>query len=133
MARSRGVTIYGTYAVIVGAVNTAGNLGLLVLAPKLAPGTPVHAGGFLLGTVLGGLLLASGIGAFRLAPWGRLVALATAIVNAIFLLIGMARVPNAAQAQQIGYVVSSGLLFLLNGGLIWFFTRPAVKAQFQKA
>lgn len=132
MARSRGVTIYGTYAVIVGGVNAVANFGLIFVAPQLGQGgAPPNPQGFLTGAVLGALLCASGIGAFLLKPWGRTLGIALAAINLALLLVGLLRPPALDPAKHAAYAVTTILLLAVHGGIVWFFTRPAVNAQFR--
>ncbi|MBI4228052.1 MAG: hypothetical protein HY600_07275 [Candidatus Omnitrophica bacterium] len=134
MARSRGVAIYGTYALVVGCVNLAGNLWLAVTLAKMGPSAPVGPARAWLAAVVSIGLVAAGVGAFRLRPWGRSLAIATAVATIGLTALNIPHLPSAGgDAVQRAAFLGGYILFplALNGGLLWFFTRPTVAAQFQ--
>jgi len=133
-APSRGIKIYGTYAVIVGTLNGVGNLTLAVLAAKGGTFAAVGVGRPLLGALVGGLLATSGIGVARLRPWGRTLAVATAIGIMGLAAFNALHLPAGPSAPRVEFIASYVLFPLaLNAGVLWFLTRPPVVAQFSRA
>lgn len=134
MAASRGIKIYGTYAVMVGTLNGVGNLVLAVLAAKGGTFATVGVGRPLLGALVGGLLATSGVGVVRLQPWGRTLAVGTAIGIMALALFNAFHLPLGPSAQRVEFIASYVLFpLLLNSGVLWFLTRPPVVAQFPRA
>lgn len=131
MARTRGVTIYGTYAVIVGGLNAAMNGGALVL--RETAGAFVPGGWTLVAFGVGVALCVAGIGAFLLKPWGRTVAIAVAVANLALLVVDLRLLPHVVPSLRGAFLVGRGVQAVINVGILWFFTRPPVSAQFQHA
>ena len=80
--------------------------------------------------VFGALLAASGIGVFLLKVWGRILAMCLAAVYMVWQALGFLA-PVTDPIQQVNHVITMMLLLALNAGILWFFTRPAVIAQFR--
>lgn len=134
MTCSRGIKIYGTYALVFGCINLAGNLALAVFLVGRGTAAPVSPLKPMVGALINVVFVAAGIGVFLLKPWGRLAAMGVAVCALALALLNVRHIPTSmAMAQQIGFV-SGYLVFplILNLGLLWFFTRPTVIAQFQK-
>ena len=134
MKRSRGVTIYGTYALVVGSLNGAGNLALAVMVAKMGEASAISPLRPLLGALIGALMVAAGIGAFLLRPWGRTLAMAAAVAILAMTAINLGQIPAGEPARRIGFIAGYVVFpAALNGGILWFFTRPAVIAQFRRS
>ena len=136
MARSRGVTIYATYALILGSLNLAGNLVLAVVLAKMSgqAASQSMASPFkpLLGAVVSGLLISAGIGCFLLRRWGRTLAIAAACGTLALAFVNVWHIPTGDLPSRVGFVVGYAIFpVLLNGGILWFFARPGVVAQFR--
>lgn len=131
MARSRGVTVYGTYAVVIGFVNLVGNLWLAVTLAKLGSSAPIGPGRAWMAAVANGLLCAAGVGAFLLKPWGRTLAMLVAVVTLALVPLLLSRPPAGDPSFQIAFYLGAvAAPISLNAGILWFFTRPTVAAQF---
>lgn len=134
MARSRGVTIYGTYALVVGFINLVGNIWLAVMLTKMGASAPIGPARAWVAAVANALLCAAGIGAFLLKPWARRLAIAVAALTIVLIPLVISHKPEGDAAFKIAFFLGSIVApFALNAGLIWFFTRPAVAAQFQSS
>lgn len=134
MARSRGVTIYGTYALVVGTLLCAGNVGLVVLAARVSGGVRDGAWRPWVGAVIGGLMVAAGVGVFRLSRWGRGLAMLTSVSIVALAGVNLARMPWHELIRHLGFVARYvAFPAILNGGIVWFFTRPGIVAQFQES
>lgn len=130
MAASRGVKVYGTYALIVGTLGVSMSVGLPYLAPRLHPPVHISPAMVAINAGLGALLAASGIGAFLLKSWGRVLAMRLAVVYMMWQAVGVLA-PVADPIQRASQVITVVVSLALNAGILWFFTRPAVIAQFQ--
>ena len=130
MAGSRGIKMYGTYALVIGSLNLAGNLALAVFLSQRAA-SPLKS---IIGAGLSVLLIGAGIGVFMLKSWGRVLGLVMAVCALFMTMASLHAMPKAAPVPQhvgfvVGYILSP---LVLNVGLLWFFTRPTVVAQFRK-
>lgn len=132
MAASRGVKIYATYALIVGALNSAGNLALAVIGAMRGADAPPGLWRGWVGAAIGVALVAAGVGVFRLKPWGRQVAIGTSALVALLALTNLGLLPAAGQDLRQAAFVAGSVVFplILNLALLWFLTRPSVAAQF---
>ncbi len=140
MARSKGVTIYGVYALVFGSINGVSNL-VLAIKPELvtamynvsAEDLPDFWLLRMLGAALiGFLLFGAGLGCFGLKRWGRTLAVVVSSTVVMLSLINLFFVGAVPPETQGSFMLGSVLApVLLNGGLLWFFTRPTVVAQFR--
>ena len=126
--RSRGVTVYATYAVILGTLGVVLNATTPWLARRMGQAAAIQPLGVAIGVGLGVLLLAAGVGAVRLKPWGRWLALLTAVGHLLVLARDYPVMMAAAVPVRIGYLTSGAIELVV----LWFFTRPAVVAQFRR-
>lgn len=127
-SRSRGVTVYATYAVILGTLGVVLNATTPWLARRMGHPEAIRPIGVAVGVGLGLLLLAAGVGVVRLKSWGRWLALLTAVGH-LLVLAGDAPVMMAAAVPvRVGYLTSGAIELVI----LWFFTRPAVVAQFRR-
>ena len=132
MAGSRGIKIYGTYALVFGILNVTTNLGLAVILSRHGAASSVTLAR-MLGVFMGVLLAISGVGIFLLKPWGRVTAMFVAACRLVDLLVSSYHLPQGISSQNhIAFVGGNVILLMLNASFLWFFTRPTVVAQFRK-
>jgi hypothetical protein len=119
--RPTGITVLGTVAVLWGLFK------LLFALPAMGMGmlfTGVGSG-IATGTLMfiGGLIwLAIGIGFFKLKPWTWMLALVVAGLGVLEVLVGVFMEPGSLLCGLFGLIVP--------GILLWYLTRPHVKAAF---
>lgn len=128
MAPSRGVRIYGTYAVIVGTLGVVLNSTMPWLLRRTGHPHAIRPWAVAAGVGFGLLLLAAGLGAVRLKPWGRRVALLAAVCHLLMLAGDFSAAMTWNGPSKAGYL-TTGVVEL---AILWFFTRPAVAAQFRR-
>lgn len=120
------MTIYATYAVIVGTLGVALNSTTPWLLRRAGHAEAIHPWAVATGMGLGLLLWGAAVGTVRLKPWGRWVALLTA---AFHLLVLASEWPVAMAwngPARIGYLTTGAV----EAAILWFFTRPSVASQF---
>ncbi len=128
MARSRGVTVYATYAVIIGIMGVVLNSTTPWLLRRTGHADAIRPAAVATGVGLGLLLLAAGVGAVRLKPWGRWAALLTAALHLLVLAGEWSVAMTWNGPARIGYLTAGAAEVVV----LWFFTRPVVAAQFRR-
>lgn len=126
--RSRGVTIYGTYAVIAGTLGVALNATAPWFLRRLGQAGAIRPELLASEFSLSALLLASGFGAVALRPWGRWLAIGVALAQIGMKWPDMSTLHTLALPVQIGFWTA----MVLRAAIAWFFTRPTVAAQFRR-
>jgi|SRR6202048_152153 len=134
MKRPTGITILAVIAVIYGIFNLLlALLGLLGSALK-ASGVAAAAIRYSAGTlayatisdaVLGILVLAFGIGAFRLKGWAWTAGVAALVLEVVRQIVG-----TVIQGLSAGTIVRGGITIVIALLLLWYLFRPNVRAAF---
>ena len=134
MKRPTGITILAVIAVIYGIFNLLlALLGLLGSALK-ASGVGAAAIRYSAGTlayatisdaVLGILVLAFGIGAFRLKGWAWTTGVAALVLEVVRQIVG-----TVIQGLGAGTIVRGGITIVIALLLLWYLFRPNVRAAF---
>ena len=134
MKRPTGITILAVIAVIYGIFNLLlALLGLLGSALK-ASGVAAAAIRYSAGTlayatisdaVLGILVLAFGIGAFRLKGWAWTAGVAALVLEVVRQIVGI-----VIQGLSAGTIVRGGITIVIALLLLWYLFRPNVRAAF---
>ena len=134
MKRPTGITILAVIAVIYGIFNLLlALLGLLGSALK-ASGVGAAAIRYSAGTlayatisdaVLGILVLAFGIGAFRLKGWAWTTGVAALVLEVVRQIVG-----TVIQGLGAGTIVRDGITIVIALLLLWYLFRPNVRAAF---
>ena len=80
------------------------------------------------------LYFITGVGVFLLKPFARYLAITTSILGIVVNTIKIPDLLNGTLHREYGQgvVLVLGFTYLVHLGVIYFFTRPMVKAQFQK-
>ncbi|HEY4867957.1 MAG TPA: hypothetical protein VIK45_20865 [Candidatus Dormibacteraeota bacterium] len=134
MKRPTGITILAVIAVIYGIFNLLlALLGLLGSALK-ASGVAAAAIRYSAGTlayatisdaVLGILVLAFGIGAFRLKGWAWTTGVAALVLEVVRQIVGI-----VIQGLSAGTIVRDAITIVIALLLLWYLFRPNVRAAF---
>lgn len=135
MKRPTGVTILAVLAVIYGTFNLLlallGLLGSALKASGVAGGAVKYSAGTLAyatisDALLGILLLAFGIGAFRLMAWAWTMGVVVLVLDVLRQLVGL-----VIQGISAGAIVRDSITIVIALLVLWYLFRPHVRAVFR--